>query len=351
MNILFFQNCISPHQMPYIQHLKKMKDVKNVVVIAPVIDERKRKAMGWNTSDYDIETIIAPDDSDVESLLRNTEKEETWCMFSGINAFPDVTRWMKMALKYNVRRAVISEPPLVYNHPLWMHSIRFALKDWTYVKYFDKFFLMGDEYTTYYQRWSKKWDVVPFMYCTEWRERTLPSPTHNNLRVLYVGSLCHRKNVEIIIDATKETKDIEIGIVGDGEELDNLKNKVKNAESECMFFGNKQMAEIPDIMQQYDVLVLPSRHDGWGAVINEALILGLYVICSDHCGAKYLLKEDNLGQVFESENIDNLRSKLMWCSKNLSMIRDGIATRIKWSKENISGEAVAQYFYDNLLKE
>ena len=32
------------------------------------------------------------------------------------------------------------------------------------------------------------------------------------------------------------------------------------------------MKEIPSIMQENDVLVLPSLHDGWGAVVNKLWI-------------------------------------------------------------------------------
>ena len=52
-----------------------------------------------------------------------------------------------------------------------------------------------------------------------------------------------------------------------------------------------------------DVLILPSKFDGWGCVVNEALQCGLRVIVSDACGAHSLIQENHdLGEVFESEN-------------------------------------------------
>lgn len=50
------------------------------------------------------------------------------------------------------------------------------------------------------------------------------------------------------------------------------------------------MNEIPHIMENHDILILPSLHDGWGAVVNEAITMGLYIITSDKCGAKALIK-------------------------------------------------------------
>lgn len=48
------------------------------------------------------------------------------------------------------------------------------------------------------------------------------------------------------------------------------------------------MEEIPSILSNQDILILPSIYDGWGAVVNEALQSGLYVISSNQCGAKDL---------------------------------------------------------------
>ena len=35
------------------------------------------------------------------------------------------------------------------------------------------------------------------------------------------------------------------------------------------------MSKISEIINQVDCLVLPSYHDGWGAVVSEALLIGM----------------------------------------------------------------------------
>lgn len=50
MNFFFFQNCISPHQIPFIEELSVFTDVDRVVVIAPRVDYDDRKLMGWKAS-------------------------------------------------------------------------------------------------------------------------------------------------------------------------------------------------------------------------------------------------------------------------------------------------------------
>lgn len=50
MNLIFLQNCISPHQMPYIKELPVYESVGRMVVVAPRIDYEDRKQMGWEDS-------------------------------------------------------------------------------------------------------------------------------------------------------------------------------------------------------------------------------------------------------------------------------------------------------------
>lgn len=363
MNILFFQNVISPHQMPYIQYLPKMEGVEDVLVIVPDVSLDERSASGWDVKKWlkteGIRFIVAPWPDDVEELIESYADRDTWCLFSGINAFPSVAEWFRLSLRCRVKRGIITEPPYIYEHPLWQHAIRFALKDWRYVKYIDKVFVMGDDYLNYYRFWSKRWEVIPFMYCTEWRERNQNQNKNENknknerLRVVYVGSLSRRKNVQCLLKAAmllSEEKQqlMEIGIVGDGEERGALERLAEGLTTPVKFYGTLPMERIPEMMEQYDVLVLPSLHDGWGAVVNEALTLGLYVICSDHCGAKRLIGDENKGLIFKSNNPDDFANCLTTCIRQCQKIRSGATERVEWSKQHISGEAVADFFLSQL---
>ena len=66
------------------------------------------------------------------------------------------------------------------------------------------------------------------------------------------------------------------------------------------------MSKIPKIISETDCLVLPSIHDGWGAVTSEALMVGTPVICSNSCGSSVAVKASKVGGVFVSENLKSL---------------------------------------------
>ena len=352
MNFFFFQNCISPHQIPFIEELSVFTDVDRVVVIAPRVDYDDRKLMGWKASNLlkvsNVEFIIASSVDQVKKLYESCKGEDTYCFFSGINAFAEVVSWMKLSLNYPFKRGVITEPPLLYHYPLWQHSLRFALKDWKYVKHFNYLLVMGDEFVNYYRFWSKRWKVLPFIYCTEWKERTLPVPITEKLKVLYVGSLSDRKNVVAMFSILSQKSELELGLVGDGEKRTLIETMNKEAKAKVILYGMQPMNRISEIMQQYDVLVLPSKHDGWGAVVNEALTMGLYVVTSNHCGASYLLKDRQQGIVFNLESSSSLNNVIDTCIANRDWIRKTVNERIAWSKDHISCKAVAHYFMQNL---
>jgi len=335
--------------MPYIKELSLMSSINRIVIVSPRVNYDFRIEMGWNDNDLlpvkGIEYLIAPSSIEIESLLNNCSNTNSQCIFSGINAFKEVAEWFILSLKYKVKRSIITEPPFIYKKPLWMHGIRFLFKDLKYIKYIDNIFVMGESYLWYYRMWSKQWNVIPFMYCTESFNRNLPTSNDKNLKVLYVGSFSRRKNVQLLLKATKDIEGIEVGLVGSGDQQNELE---RISGQNVIFYGSQPMNLISEYMQRYDVLVLPSLYDGWGAVVNEALTLGLYVICSDTCGAQSLIKDKTLGLVFKNNNLKSLRKVLYECKNNLSNIRKNVNARINWSQKNISGKAIADYFITNL---
>jgi glycosyltransferase involved in cell wall biosynthesis len=132
-------------------------------------------------------------------------------------------------------------------------------------------------------------------------------------RFLFVGSLIPRKRVDLLLDALAFLADqeFELNIVGDGEMYTTLKAKAEELlPGRVTFHGTQPINEIGRWMAMSDCLVLPSRHDGWGAVISEAILSGSAVVCSSACGARDIVKASARGAVFESGDVHALRTRL-----------------------------------------
>ena len=88
---------------------------------------------------------------------------------------------------------------------------------------------------------------------------------------------------------------------------------------------------MPRFFAQADVFVLPSRYDGWGVVVNQAIGAGLPVICSDMVGAGHdLVDEDVNGLKFRAGDAASLAGKMKRFLAEPALIeRWGAASREK----------------------
>lgn len=112
--------------------------------------------------------------------------------------------------------------------------------------------------------------------------------------------------------------------------------------------GTRGNAETQALLADHDVLLLPSVYDGWGAVVNEALMLGLYVICSSRCGAKELLHSPVRGCVYPAGNVKALAACMADVAGRVEQVRAQVPVRRAWANEHIGGQALARYMVDCL---
>lgn len=173
--LVFWQNCLSPHQLPYIVHLLDDKRVDEVVVVTDEKISEERKKMGWDLTRFcgleKCKVKISPTESDIHCILSKRENESIH-FFSGINAYPFVKKSLNISLKYNIKRGLITERPYTFKFgfsngkPLWLHRIRFFIKDRKYAKHINYVFAMGDDAVKYFKSVYNGWKVFPFIYCT-----------------------------------------------------------------------------------------------------------------------------------------------------------------------------------------
>ena len=73
------------------------------------------------------------------------------------------------------------------------------------------------------------------------------------------------------------------------------------------FLGFANQMQLPSIYTAADVLVLPSEYDGFGVVINEAMLCGCPVIASDRVGAgRDLIQDGRTGFVYPCGDVQQL---------------------------------------------
>ena len=134
--------------------------------------------------------------------------------------------------------------------------------------------------------------------------------------ILFASKLQERKHCDHLLEAylrleTTGPKPYLL-IVGDGEMRGSLEERVREDGTDGVIFaGFRNQSELPRFFDLSTVFVLPSRHEAWGLITNEAMAAGLPVIVSDDVGcAVDLVVDGENGFVYPVGDVDALRDAL-----------------------------------------
>jgi glycosyltransferase involved in cell wall biosynthesis len=190
--------------------------------------------------------------------------------------------------------------------------------------------------------------IYSFAYVTPVTPAMAPAATsHPEFRILYVGQLIPRKGVDVLLQAlaTCRKADWTLTIVGNGPAESGLKQLAVHSGvlDRVTWVKSVPNTEIARMMAGHDLLVLPSRYDGWGAVVNEAITVGTPVICSDACGAADLIRSSFMGEVVRAGSAGSLAEALQRCI-SVGSTRPDVRRRLAAAAERFSPSSVADYF-------
>jgi glycosyltransferase involved in cell wall biosynthesis len=143
-----------------------------------------------------------------------------------------------------------------------------------------------------------------------------PDAVKNEFRIIHVGRLVKWKRVDLLIDAFSRIAasfpQAELVIIGDGPEMDRLRKQAAdlNVEKKVIFTGAIYDSEtIASHLSASAIYVLAGMG---GLSINDAMTLGLPVICSVCDGTERDLVIDNRnGLFFDEGNVYDLKTKLL----------------------------------------
>jgi glycosyltransferase involved in cell wall biosynthesis len=126
--------------------------------------------------------------------------------------------------------------------------------------------------------------------------------------VVFSGKLIPLKRTRDLIGAIERTgAAFNLLLLGDGPLRGEVRAFEKTLPVRCLGFVNQ--SEMPCWYGTGDILALPSDHEQWGLVVNEAMACGLVPVVSDAVGCGPDLV-DGIGEVFPAGNVDALAAAL-----------------------------------------
>ena len=131
--------------------------------------------------------------------------------------------------------------------------------------------------------------VEELPYFCELSEFSEQRPENAIPTFLFCGQMIERKGLDLLLSSFRQLRDTgtDAKLILAGRETDLTPETDEGIE----VVGFQAPGDLPQLFARADVFVLPSRHDGWGVVINQAIGAGLPIISTDAVGAAHDLVE------------------------------------------------------------
>jgi glycosyltransferase involved in cell wall biosynthesis len=126
------------------------------------------------------------------------------------------------------------------------------------------------------------------------------------MRFVHFGRLVFHKGTSLIIESLAQTQQaILLDVIGRGPELE----RCQHLAHELGIYNRVQFLDwfkdrraLFDSLSQYRGLLLPSLEDANGMVVQEAMAIGLPVICLDWGGPQLLIEDEETGYLIAPES-------------------------------------------------
>lgn len=347
--IIFWQNVPSIHQAPLVRSLAERFAGEVVLVAERELSER-RQAQGWSRPDFGSARVVVSPSPERRRRVLDERPEDSVHIFGGFHAEPGTYATLKDAIRRKLDVGVFAEPPRSDGIKGHLRRLRYFFHAVRWGRQLKFLLATGDLGVEWYRKCGfPEAMLFPFGYFVEPVNCPArpPERSSSDCRLLFVGQLIECKGVDLLLRALGglELDSWRLHLVGDGpatRELRRLSLRL-GIEQQARWRGVLPNGEVRSLMGECDCLVLPSRYDGWGAVVNEALLAGTPVIVSDAAGACDLIRDDFLGSTFLSESADELRDFLR------PRVKAGRLGRLKrkairrWSEYHIAPGQGAEY--------
>jgi glycosyltransferase involved in cell wall biosynthesis len=337
MRIIFWQNIISPHQLDFLKALSYHYDI---TLIVEQVQDSYRAEDGWEVPEYDfLKVVVKPS---LDSLDEYFEDSNIIHVFSGISGYKLVYKGFKKAVKYNAKIGVFSEPVNLRGFKGFLKLLR---GNYQRLKYGEKIGFIaatGDLGIQTYLKFGYNKELL-----FQWGYFVDPIKNKDIIKensVIFVGNLNNNKQVEPLVDLflNSNFNYDKLHVLGNGPLEQNISNKI-GVNDKITLHGRLSNKETLSLISKCKLLILPSLHDGWGVVVNEALLSGTPVITSDEVGAKILIKNSYRGDIFKAGDMSQLKTLIVKWSKKEYLNKD-YAHIQRWAFDNISPTIAANYF-------
>lgn len=328
MTIAFFSNYLNHHQLPFCMAMSELTDDRFFFVATEQISEWRMKS-GYRDMDSEYPFVIKAyeKENDYPEIVANKALAERIAIESDIVVFGQCPmRYIRCRMEHNKISFRYSER--VLKTGMWKafspNMIRYMRKN--HVVYNDKplYLLCASAYASHdfnlfgaYKDKAFRWGYFPEVVEQDLDHIFELKRLDNRVSILWAGRLIEWKHPEIAVRLAEELKrdnfQFVLRIVGGGDQIQKIQHMVeKKGLADCVdVMGVRTPKEVRSLMEEADVFLFTSSfHEGWGAVLNEAMNSACAVVASHAIGSvPYLIQDNANGIIYRYSDFRDLYQK------------------------------------------
>jgi glycosyltransferase involved in cell wall biosynthesis len=220
--------------------------------------------------------------------------------------------------------------PVMVRGDSQLQTPRSAVKRWgkellypRLLRVFDAALYVGERSRAYYEHYRYPAERLFFSpHCVDnaWFAQRATAQARATLRtalgigdedrvVLFAGKLQPFKRADDVVEVSailaRQGLPVRVMVAGSGEAADSLRAHAAALGVQLHLLGFQNQSQMPAAYAAADALMLPSEHETWGLVCNEALACSRPIVVSDAVGcAEDLARDGAVGMVFPTGDVD-----------------------------------------------
>ena len=324
MTLTFFSNYLNHHQLPVCLEFLNTPDLEfRFVANQPITKERL--ALGYEDMNQKEFVVRAYESDEQKELALKLAKESDMVIFGSC------------PLIFEEARIAEGKPFFRYSERFFK-TLKFKNALYIYASFYKRhggkmsknaYMLSASAFTAadaarigLYKNRCYRWGYFPAVKEYENIEKTVDAKEKNS--ILWVARMLELKHPEAPVLVAERLKkdgyDFTINMIGTGELTDKINALIeeKGLKENINMLGSMSPDEVREHMEKASVFLFTSnKQEGWGAVLNESMNSGCAVVASHAIGSvPFLLKDNENGLIYRSEDIDDLYKKVKYLLDN-----------------------------------
>ena len=317
MQIAFFSNYLSPHQIPFSDAMYELLG-NNYKFISCEPYSEERKKMGWssdNIKEYEIKSYES------SIMYEQAKKIALSCDAMIIGS----AKWEFVKLRVDSGKILFR-----YSERLLKQGLLQSIKSLDLFRFIkmnittrtrNLYFLSASMYAPFDYKLTcgkfkkrYKWGYYPETVKYDLQKLLDLKENNNKIKILWAGRLIPLKHPELTISLIEKlikiTNNIELNIIGNGVLEKNIADMIreKNLTEYVHMLGAMSPENVRRYMDEANIYIFTSDYnEGWGAVLNEAMNSACAVVCCSAIGSSgYLIENGINGYTYDFEDANKL---------------------------------------------